>query len=87
MAFDFLKLPKKSQRAAFANMSAASKITKATKKTTAADRLNRRLPHVESRPDGTIRKVGTRAATRSRVQQDTAETRRLQAMWARRPSQ
>lgn len=133
-AFD--KLDPAARRAAFAHMSAASKVTKA-KKSPAADRLNRRYTHVESRPDGTIRKVGTispaeaavvmfgtkgaqqkiarynarhggkaaakmaaagqglkaaqdariRAATRSRVQQDIAETRRQQAMWARRPSQ
>jgi hypothetical protein len=78
-AFD--KLDPAARRAAFAHMSAASTIAKA-KKSKPAKKMAAAGRDLKAAQDARIR-----AATGSRVQQDIAETRRLQAMWARRPSQ
>jgi hypothetical protein len=77
-AFD--KLDPAARRAAFAHMSAASKIAKAKRSKPAKKIAAGR--DLKAAQDARIK-----AATGSRVQQDIAETRRLQTMWARRPSQ
>lgn len=78
-AFD--KLDPAARRAAFAHMSAAGTVAKA-KKSKPAKKMAAAGRGLKAAQDARIR-----AATGSRVQQDIAETGRLQAMWARRPSQ
>jgi hypothetical protein len=80
-AFD--KLDPAARRAAFAHMSAAGKVARAKKPGhhhTAARRMAA-VHDLKAAQDARIR-----AATRTRVQADIAETRRQQAIWARRPS-
>jgi hypothetical protein len=76
-AFD--RLDPAARRAAFAHMSAANKIATAKKSKPAKKMATGR--DLKAAQDARIR-----AATRTRVQADIAETRRLQAMWAGRPS-
>jgi hypothetical protein len=79
-AFD--KLDPAARRAAFAHMSAAGKVARAKKPghRTAARKMAT-AHDLKAAQDARIR-----AATRSRIQSDIAETRRQQAIWARRPS-